>query len=432
MLTGIAVGTVVSTWMVPMFAQRSGHSTAVSVTNGRETPSDSSSEPPSPTEILITQFEKREQQLLADEKDRLNALDSNSRVLMTVAGVFAIFLGLGAWKTLDDQRRSAAENLDLQMTNFSDRFTHEIEEHRHQSERAMQELRDMREEIRRDFPMFGRMTQNFTRVLTQLQVTCQYLEAMDETYEKLTWDQRESILFLEHAVADSLLLDTRDFNLELSEIYRLLGLFYGSRYSVAKAGHPEAGQADLDRARFYFDRAIQLNPKNYFAYSHAGYFTLYFEDPTLAARSREYFRQAAVVGPTKQNPLINLALLALNTFKEPEESLRCVDAAQGRTEWEKKGSPPKPQHCYYIRACALAAIAQKTEDGGTKHKLLAAALTQLENASQAADEWIRACFNGDQQTPPDRTATFDEIRADPTLLPQFEKVNSALAAGNSL
>src|SRR5579871_31525 len=211
LLTGIAVGTVVSTWMVPTFAQRSGHSAKVLVTNGRDTPSDSPPAP-SPTEILINRFEEREQQLLADEKDRLNALDSNSRVLMTVAGVFAIFLGLGAWKTLDDQRRSATENLDMQMTNFSDRFTHAIEEHRHQSERAMQELREMRDEIRRDFPMFGRMTQNFTRVLTQLQVTCRYLEAMDETYEKLTWDQRESILFLEHAVADSLLLDTRDFN----------------------------------------------------------------------------------------------------------------------------------------------------------------------------------------------------------------------------
>src|SRR5437879_13026221 len=154
--------------------------------------------------MQIRRFEERDQQLLADEKDRLSALDSNSRVLMTVAGVFAIFLGLGAWKTLEDQRRSAAENLEMQMTNFSDRFMHAIEEHRYQSERAMLDLREMREEIRRDFPMFGRMRQNFTRVLTQLQVTCQYLEAMDETYEKLTWDQRESILCRDPAVADSL------------------------------------------------------------------------------------------------------------------------------------------------------------------------------------------------------------------------------------
>ena len=65
-----------------------------------------SPESPSQTEILINRFEERERQLLADEKDRLSALDSNSRVLMTVAGVFAIFLGLGAWKrwrTRDDR-----------------------------------------------------------------------------------------------------------------------------------------------------------------------------------------------------------------------------------------------------------------------------------------------------------------------------------------
>ncbi len=406
---------MLSTWIVPTFAQRLDQISSLPVS-------------PTQTEILINRFEARELQLLADEKDRLSALDNNSRVLMTVAGLFAIFLGLGAWKTLEDQRRSAAENLEMQMTNFSDRFTHAIEEHRYQSERAMLDLREMREEIRRDFPMFGRMSQNFTRVLTELQVTCQYLEAMDETYERLTWDQRESILFLEHAVADSLLLDTRDFNPQLSEIYRLLGLFYGSRYSVAKAKHAESGRADLDRSRFYFDRAIQLNPKNYFAYSHAGYFTLYFDDRELAERSREYFRQAAVVGPTKQSPLINTALLCLNSFNDPEESIRCVDGAQGRPEWEKDGSAPKPQHCYYVRACALAAIARRTTDAAAKHKVLRSAIEQLENATLAGDEWIRACFNGDTQTEPDRTATFDEIEADLTLLPRFQKVTSALAS----
>ena len=197
---------------------------------------------------------------------------------------------------------------------------------------------------------------------------------------------------------------------------------------MAKAKHVEAGQADLDRARFYFDRAIQLDPKNYFAYSHAGYFTLYFDDPLLAARSCEYFRQAAVVGPSKQSPLINMALLCLNSFNDPEESIRCVDGAQGRTEWEKDGSVPEPQHCYDVRACALAAIARKTADAAAKRKVLASAVEQLENSTLVADDWIRACFNGDTQTAPDRTATFDEIEADPTLLPHFQKVRSALAS----
>lgn len=113
LLTGVAVGVLISTWTIPPFAQF------------QEKPSQASKNLtqtlPIPTADLSRWFEDREQRLFAHEKDRLNALDSNSRVLMTLAGVFAIFLGLGAWKTFEDQRRSAAENLDLQMLSFSKR-----------------------------------------------------------------------------------------------------------------------------------------------------------------------------------------------------------------------------------------------------------------------------------------------------------------------
>jgi tetratricopeptide (TPR) repeat protein len=421
LLTGVAVGIFISTWAIPTFAPRYEYPKPLAAANTPQT-----SAPPAAD--LIHWFEDREQRLFAHEKDRLNALDSNSRFLMAVAGVFAFFLGFGAWKTLEDQRRFAAENLDLQMTSFSKRFEQAIEEHRHQSETAMSDVRAMRDEIHRDFPMFGRMRQNFTRVLTQLQIACQGLEPKDDTYERLTWDERESIFFLEHAVADSLLLDTKDFSAQLSEIYRLLGLFYGSRYFSSRAKDKGATQTDLDRGRFYFDRAIQLDPKNYFAYSHAGYFTQYFDDPGLAARSREYLRQAAVVGSTKQSPLVNLALLALQVFGDPDESLKCIEAALQRTEWEKGGSSPKNHHCYYVRACALAARARKAPDAAAKRKMIESALEQLENAASRADEWIRGCFEGDTETVSDRTVMFDEIEADPALAPRFLKVCSAVAA----
>jgi tetratricopeptide (TPR) repeat protein len=422
LLTGVAVGVLISTWVIPTFAQR--YENPKPPAEAKNTPQTSAP----PAADLIRWFEDGEQRLFAHEKDRLNALDSNSRVLMTLAGVFALFLGLGAWKTLEDQRRSAAENLDLQMTTFSRRFEQAIEEHRHQSETTMLDLRAMRDEIHRDFPMFGRMRQNFTRMLTQLQVACQGLEATDETYDMLTWDQRESILFLEHAVADSMLLDTKDLSVQLSEIYRLLGLFYGSKYYGCRTKSKDASlRADLDRARFYFDRAIELDPKNYFAYSHAGYFTLYFDDPGLAAQSREYLKQATVIGSTKQRPLVNLALLALNSFSDPDESLKCIEAALQRSEWEKSRSKPKNQHCYYVRACALAAKAVKAPDAAAKREMLASTLEQLENAALGVDDWIRGCFEGDTQTAVDRTSTFYEIEADPALATRFLKVCSAVA-----
>ena len=68
------------------------------------------------------------------------------------------------------------------------------------------------------------MQQNFDCMLLRLGVACRHLDPADDTYEKLRWEERELILFLERALADSLLLDTRDVALQSSEIYGLLGL----------------------------------------------------------------------------------------------------------------------------------------------------------------------------------------------------------------
>jgi len=123
--------------------------------------------------------------------------------------------------------------------------------------------------------MFGRVHLNFGRVLSELTSACQNLRQEDDTYARLTWQEKQRILFYENTVADTVLLDTRYFTAELSEIYRLLGVFYGSKYAGARAKDPGAATDDIDRARFYFDRAISFDSKRYILYSNAGHFTMY-------------------------------------------------------------------------------------------------------------------------------------------------------------
>jgi hypothetical protein len=148
--------------------------------------------------------------------------------------------------------------------------------------------RRVREEIHADFPMFGRIRQNFTRILSELQLSCSGLEPSDDTYKKLSWHQRERIFFYERAVADTILINAQESSKQLSEIYRLLGLFYGSHHASMFMDGRNIDEALLDRARFYFDRAIEIDPKNYCAYSHAGHFTMYFDNPELLASSQRY------------------------------------------------------------------------------------------------------------------------------------------------
>ena len=49
---------------------------------------------------------------LAGERDELTRITDISRILITVAGVFAFFLGLGSWALLRDQRKDARESLE--------------------------------------------------------------------------------------------------------------------------------------------------------------------------------------------------------------------------------------------------------------------------------------------------------------------------------
>jgi hypothetical protein len=204
---------------------------------------------------------------------------------MTVAGVFTFALGFGSWATLNEQRKQARESMDK-----------------------------LKGEVESDFPMLGRMGRNFSKVLTGLTEACGMLEIKDKTYTSLSWAEEQGILFYESAMSTSMLLNTEGRSKEISKIYRLLGVFYGSKFfsslndgklptneGLSPVGELDASFniRDLDRARFYFDKAIELDEKNYLAYLSAGYFTQYPEYRPLATVSRDYFKKAAILESDK-------------------------------------------------------------------------------------------------------------------------------------
>ena len=380
---------------------------------------------------LIQNMDKRMESIIGYEKERLNAIDNASRVLMTMAGVFALLLGLGSWKTLDDQRRSANENLNLQISQFNQQFDQAMVEHARKAEETLDDVRSLRAEIHQDFPMFGRMRRNFTKILDELQSACQRLDpADDESYSKLTWEERERILFYERAVADSLLLDTRDYGEELSEIYRLLGIFYGSRHTSSLVQKTAPQRGDLDRARFYFDHAILIDPKNYLALSNAGHFLMFNDDVNLATAARDYLRRAALAGGSRQKPWVNLALLEIGAFKNPDASLVAVEEALKGTEWDKPRSQPKNHHCAYVRACALAEKAKTATDLKEQRALWEAAVGSLEDAAKSADLWMHDAFlNGDYQNDPDRVGCFGPLCSDVDFGERFEHAVELIQRG---
>ncbi|HEY1218597.1 MAG: hypothetical protein ABSE42_16140 [Bryobacteraceae bacterium] len=366
-----------------------------------------------------------QQQLLENERERLAALDSTARFMMTLVGVFAFLLGAMAWKTVDDQRKSAEKNLEIQLKQFEQTARQQLGTMKADSDKALNDIESLRQEIHAEFPMFGRMKKNFGRTLHELQLACGNLRALDETYTGLTWDERQRVGFYERAMASSVLLDTREFNNQMSEIYRLLGVFYGSRYAVAvmaKDANAPPNRGHFERARFYFDRSIDANNANYLSYAHAGLFTSYYRDREAVDAARDYFTRAAEIGMQKQMPLINLAIIELNAGNAAA-ALKHLERARGRAEYQEDGSAPQPDTVDYLKACALALQGATTADGSAQRSLYAESLKLLRRATEHRDPWVKATFlEGDYQCKPDGEAYFSGIATDSALAEEYRDI----------
>jgi hypothetical protein len=373
----------------------------------------------------------QEERFIDEEGQRMSFIDSSSRALMTFAGAFAILLGLGSWKILEDQRQQAKDGLANQTKTFEEKFKDALSRQAEQFQQSLNTIHALRDEVHDDFPMFSKIQKNFVRILDDLRFACRGLQPLDDTYELLEWKDKQRILFYEKAIADTFLLDTRGVRVELSEIYRLLGVFYGSRYAEAYSkARGAAPKDDVERARFYFEQATDSDEGNYLAYSHAGHFTMYYDDPELAEVCRRYLLRAAQCGSKKQKPLVNLALLELRAFKNPNRCLEVLREAGVRPEWELSGSQSKNAHISYIEACALAEKAQGAAEPAENLHLCEAALICLETASAAADGWTKSAFcDGDYQESPDRDGAFQQIAKHQIFVERYgvvaDKIESA-------
>jgi tetratricopeptide (TPR) repeat protein len=364
------------------------------------------------------------------ERDRLAALDDLARTMMTIAGLITIIIGAAAWKTVEDQRTLAEKGLSAQMKEFDQQMNRHLSTVKSDADRALRDMERAKSEIHQEFPMFGHMRRNFERVLYGLHSACQPLKPKDDAYRVLNWRDKQRVWFYERAMASSLLLEASQHASELAEIFRLLGVFYGSKYAVGiidqKASSP-VSRDDIDRAVFYFDRALELRTNDYVTVLHAGLFTMYPKEPELLAVSREYLQRAAVVGANKQRPLVNLTILELQ-LGNSGSALDFIDQAATRKEFDEPDSPPEPNTLLYLKACALAIKGNQAEEPRVREECFSSSLDLLEQVSNIGDEWIRNSFTeADLESEPDRDLYFSQVASNPLFAERFATVSVLLA-----
>lgn len=331
------------------------------------------------------------------ELDHVNDI---TKIVLTIATLFPVILGTVSWKVVEQERRAA----DRQAIRQRKSFEREISALRKESTESLKKFERLRNEIVRDFPTFMRVRRNYLQNMGDLDSICARLLQSDENYKPaipLSSQEQQRVLYYEMAVSASSFLDTSGDEKELSEVNRLFGVFYGSRFFTnfaERGGINGTDREDLERALFYFERAVEFDPQNYAAYFHAGYFTHYVEDLQLAQTSRKYFRQAAQTteGKEYQRPWISIALLELDAFHDPDAALVALEEGSRKAKYERYSVTNSASIIGYLKACANCLKAAKEEEVETRRAFELSALEQLRLAADEPTPYIRRMFEADK------------------------------------
>lgn len=355
--------------------------------------------------------------LLEAAEKRLATIEDNSRLVLSAVGVFAVVFSVAGWKTLDLERKSTKQRFDDQL----------------------QHIQDSRTTLLSDFPMFGRMRSNFTRLLQDLAAACQPIADThpgimpDDAYKELSWQNKQSIYFVESAMANSMLLDLRDQTTKVCEIYRLLGIFYASKFTFESQSNGMANSRQpLERGWFYFDKAIELEPANYDSHWTAGYFSIWYEDQEACERALVYLKDAAILDKSKQRPLIAKANIELRRYRNPAAALATLREAAARDDYTD--GKPATLLLAYLQSCAEALYGDQCTDANQKHKAYDRSLANLELVADAWEQtprppeadWVVQWYQtGDGvQIKAEKDEYFVTLRSHPTLAMRLDSIES--------
>jgi tetratricopeptide (TPR) repeat protein len=353
----------------------------VSTPSGNSTPGARASTQNGPDQISkLTQEVESQGATFSAERDELDYLTRIIVLMMTAVGIYTIILGVVSWKALDSQR----------------------EEFERASKGSLASLERLRDELELDFPMLGRIQRNFKGILAALRGACQLLDVRDDSYSSLSHADVQQILFYENAVTTALLLDTKGYEKELSEIYRLLGIFYGSRfYSTTDDNKFDTSttREHFDRARFYFERAIDLDPDNYTLFMHAGHFSQYYDNAAIAGLSRSYFERASEIELRFQKPLVSIALIELEAFNNSFMALEVLKRARSRKLYDQDREYSRVEYIAYLECCALCLKAQGQKEAERRPTLEDAAAKLRDAAKKPNEDWtgLRSFFEDDRR-----------------------------------
>jgi tetratricopeptide (TPR) repeat protein len=321
------------------------------------------------TEAKIQSYDKR-----AEDLEKLISFLIGLSVFYTLALGVASYLGLQ--QTLQ-QAQGTADKMEALRSEAEQKVAKSIAS-------AAEKATEIVHEIRDEFPLFGYMDVSIRRITSDVLRLLPFIGWSDQLYGKLTEQQRQEILFYEKTVAGLEFFDLRSIRKDVSKIYDGLGNFYALKFQHEAPGNM---REDLERCRFYLDRAKSVDEENIAAWNDIAFVAIVLESPTNWQKARESSERSLRVDSSQQRARYNLSIVEHNSGNYSTSEGLLTDALK-LERWQEDRYPRRIHNLYYNRACARSRRAEETTlDESSRGELLEAAFKDLKEALSQPSFW---------------------------------------------
>ncbi len=232
---------------------------------------------------------------------------------------------------------------------------------------GVKEMDSLAADVRSKFPMFADIETARAEAFNELS---KLTSVLDRDYENLyansEWLTRQKILAIESFSAMQF-LTAIGRNKELTRNLQLLGKFYGGKFAT------DAGLAtDFERARYYFDLALQKSDRDYSVLNDSGWLFALVAKPPQRGKARQLFEESLESKPNQQRALYNLGTLCWEkgNREKLKEGIKYFSDAEKQANWEELPNPGMAAHIQYNLACFYDALAAGELDLGARIQLL--------------------------------------------------------------
>jgi tetratricopeptide (TPR) repeat protein len=266
------------------------------------------------------------------------------------------------------------------------------------AKRSSRELNRIVKEAEAKFPVFKDMDSKIKDILDRLDHLLPGVDVDLTKSRELPELLQQEIPYYEMTVAASEYFNLRSMRHDISRIYHRFGKFHVLHSRLPKpeptsiASLPAAAtgapaepvsEQDLGWARFYFNRAVELDQQNAMALNDLGYLELVSKRYEQAGQA---FEKSLKIDPTQQRARYNLAYLEL--IKEPEgdfvRGIRLLTEALKLPCWQGDQPAQGFADILYQRACMLSRLGGKSS-GPEQTDRFQRAVADLETAFKRPD-----------------------------------------------